>query len=313
MADKPKQVSLESLSPPAQDAIKQKALSGVRRFQEWRGILEEIAVFDASTDALRLRAQRKMAVMFGLAFLCLFVGVFSLAALQFGGFMIAVPILVGCGLLTCVVLGICAAVKVSALKKCDLANDFRVTVFPVLELLAEDIGRKGKVALELDLGGATPQKVVSKEKIPPGRFSKLVETVYHDPWCRFKATLVDGNEVLLEVVNNIFSYDRYWRNPRGKYKHKRKWKKRVDVSATVVPRQEGVAWDEQGVDAFATGNKLKRAQKKGADVCRLTRRFKFSSVGEAPEAAPKGEHVVAMFSRLYSMLNPSGGKESDHA
>jgi len=313
MADKPKQVSLESLSPPAQAAIKQKALSGVRRFQEWRAILEEMAAFDASTDALRSRAQRKMVLMFVLAFLCLFVGVFSLAALQFGGFLVAVPILVGCGLLTCVVLGICAAVKVSALKKCDLANDFRVTLFPFFELLAEDIGQKGKVALELDVSGATTKKEVSKQKIPPGRFRKVVETAYHDPWCRLKATLVDGNEVLLEVVNNLFSYDRYWTNPRGKYKHKRKWKKRVDVSATVMPRQERVAWDIQGIDAFATGNKLKRAQKKGTDACRLTRRFKFSSVGEAPEAAPKGEQVVAMFSRLYSMLNPSGGKESDHA
>ena len=71
-------------------------------------------------------------------------------------------------------------------------------------------------------GSPTKEKKVREEKVPPGRFRKVIETEYQNNWCRLVARLVDGSRLFLDMVNIHTSSDRYWRNPRGKHKHKQK-------------------------------------------------------------------------------------------
>ena len=237
--------------------------------------------------------------------------VFAIASGKAAAFP-ALGVVVGLVALGGIALAVYHGARWSRFKRMDLANDFRLCLPPLLDVLAEDMEPRAKVQLQLDMAGIGKDKLVSQHAIPPGRFRKVTESIYHDPWCHLAARLADGSQLVLDIENHLIEHDRRWttrsRSGKTKFKRKSKWKKLVIVSAAIVPNAEHLAWDEGEVSARSADEKLKLAEKKGARVCRLVRKFKFSAVNEQPDGVASPKDIVGMFMELFKLLNPAGAR-----
>ena len=312
MPDTRKDIRLEDLSPSAQAAVTSKAVAGRKRTKEWKRLIDELADFDAVSDRLQARARNFLILGIVLAALGVVGGIFVAAGSSSGGVPQALLVLPLAALAAGAALAICHGARWSRFRKLDLANDFRLCIPPLLDVLADDLEPRAKVRLQLDMAGIGKEKLVRKHNIPPGRFRKVIESVYHDPWCHLAAQLADGSQLVLDIENHLIEHDRRWttrsRSGKTKFKRKSKWKKLVVVSAAVVPNAERLAWDEGEVGARSTDEKLKLAEKKGAKVCRLVRKFKFSAVNQQPDGVASSDDIVGMFMELFKMLDPAGAR-----
>jgi len=277
MTDAKKEIKVEDLSPRAQSAVKVKRLMGRGRFTMFQQTLRELAQFDEITDALYKKAVNR-SILFGVLTVVVVIGdiiaFFNRPGLEnlFGasaGKTMALAV-VGVIAIVAVVLLVFFIIhisKVISLGGIDLANDFRLCLSPFLDELTEDVGANSKMKIDLDLKGLTDEKLISKEKIPPGRFKKVTEYIYKDHWLSMSLDLADGNVIILDVENDFVKHDRRWtkRSASGKtkFKHKDKWKKLVTVTASVVPKAAGIDWDPEKVNAAAREQKLRIAEKKG--------------------------------------------------
>ncbi len=173
------------------------------------------------------------------------------------------------------------------------------------EILTEDIQPKGKILLDLDLSNGTDKKYkTSEKKLPPGRFKKLIEKKFNIDCCSASVPLVNDTILKLDISKEFASYDRYYTNPRGKSKHKKKWKLLTVVTTALVPAGDELLVSEDKVSELISSEKIKLREKKGEQVCRLTRKFKFkSSDGSVPEKCVPPEAVIEMYMKLCSTLN----------
>ncbi len=287
MAEK-KKLDMTSLSPAAQKIVETKKVSGEDRLKGWFTILREVAAFDSVADELRAKASKRATIFLIVSIALLFLGFFTFGITA----ILAIP---------CIVLTIVYFVKKGKLKKIDLSNEFRTVLIPFLQTMSEDIQPKGRISLELDMAGPSDGKIVRQEEIPPGRFRKVKETIRQDPWCRLSAPLANGARLILNVDNLYVTHDRYWRNPRGKSKHKAKWKKQVNVTAGLIP-SGALAFDKAEVDSMAIMDKMKLKEKDESQMVRLTRKFKFKAVNQAPEESVTTDDLVGMFFHIGSAL-----------
>jgi hypothetical protein len=287
MAEK-KKLDVTSLSPAAQQIVATKKVSGDDRLKGWFTVLREVAAFDNTVDELRAKASKRATIFLIISIALLFLGFFTFGITA----IVAIP---------CIVLTIVYFVKKSKLSKIDLSNEFRTVLIPFLQTMSEDIQPKGRIALTLDMAGPSKEKIVSEQEIPPGRFRKVRETIRQDPWCRLSAPLTNGARLILNVDNVYVTHDRYWRNPRGKSKHKAKWKKQVNVTAGLIP-SGALEFDKAEVDSMAVMDKMKLKEKADSQMVRLTRKFKFKAVNQAPEESVTTDDLVGMFFHIGSAL-----------
>jgi hypothetical protein len=203
------------------------------------------------------------------------------------------------------VAGVAAAVvfglKMSRLKKADLIDDFRLCLRPGLRDLANDLDPEKKIRVRLDLAGPAERKQASKRELPPGRFLKLTETVYQDPWCEVKLPLVDGGAAVLEFEVCWRKLERRYRTSRGKTKWKTKWRKECTAAATLLPPAP-VSWDEDALRARVHPDfeKVKLVEKDGVTGARMERYWTFKGTPDPPAGAPPAREVVGMLLRLYA-------------
>jgi hypothetical protein len=299
---------VKMLSAEAQAVVDKKRLSGRLRFSRLRKLLAELRDFDAVTDKLQSRSKGLTCLMIVLVLvLGIVTAVLIFRATEGRGDMIT-AVLPGLPAAICAVLLVVFAVRWRRFAKADLDNQFRTVLVPFLEAISQDVEPKAKVGARIGMSGLTKEKIVSKQKIPPGRYRKIIETVYKDPWCNLQVELADGSRMMLRVEDQATSLDLHWtkRSSSGKtkFKHKRKWKKLVVVTAALVPEAEKLSWDEADVEQLAGQEKLKLADKKFGRVCRLVRKFKYGSVGSPPTESVGSDEIIPMFMQLYSMLNP---------
>ncbi|MFH1092017.1 MAG: hypothetical protein V1742_10665, partial [Pseudomonadota bacterium] len=74
---------------------------------------------------------------------------------------------------------------------------------------------------------------------------------------------------------------------------------------------EVMGYDDSQASTLAEKEKLKVAEKKGVEVARLTRKFKFSGISKAPEETINPEALVGTFFQLASMLaQPKTGSQA---
>ena len=185
MAEK-KKADLAALSPEARAIIDTKKVSGRRRLREWFKLLKEVAAFDETVDELRARLNKQAIIFLVLTFV-FFIISFPVFIL---GFPLLILIVTPILFVVFLVLTIVSFKKKGGLGKIDLANEFRETLIPFLQIISEDLHPKARIALELDMAGLADAKKVREEEIPPGRFRKVTETEYRDPWCKLEAPLV---------------------------------------------------------------------------------------------------------------------------
>lgn len=296
-------LTLNQLPPDANEIIKTKRILARKRLSQWLILLKTLSQFDAGTDVVLKKVQSKVIgsiVMLGITF---FLFIFGLAFTE-GNIVVVV---VGLSIALFVAFrAIFYGIKASKLKKVDLSNDFRETILPLLDYLSEDILPKGKILLDLDLSETSDKKhQVSKAKIPPGKFKKLTETVYESQCCSASIPLVDGTLLKLDISKKLASYNRYYRASSGKYKTKIKWKLLTIVTTSITPNEDDLCVSEDDIETLAVSEKIKLAEKKGGQVCKLTRKFKFRDpVGGIPQDCVSPEAIIEMYMTLCSALKP---------
>lgn len=294
---------LESLPPEAVSAVKTKKLSGKKRLSQWLVLLKVLSQFDETVDDVHKKLKgRSIGTLVG-TFVSMFISIFAIAFTEGHAVVIAV-----CGIvvLAFIVMAVIYGIKSSSLKKINLDNDFRKTLLPVLEILSEDIPPKGKIKLDLNLDDpSNKQYKISEKKLPPGKNRKLIERIYQLKSCSAEIPLVNGTVLILDVIKNPASYDRYYRNPRGKYKHKQKWKLLTTVTTSLLPAKEEFNVNEPDLSTLSAKEKIKLSEKKGVQLCKLSRKFKFKSADGVPEKHVPPDTIIDMFMKLCSMLNPA--------
>ncbi|MBN1106018.1 MAG: hypothetical protein JXL84_21590 [Deltaproteobacteria bacterium] len=301
MASKEGPLSLESLTPKARQVILLKRIEERKPAKAWRSLLTELAGFDSIRDRLYAKASRRR-VLFFVLFGILFVLSFLLGdALGLPG--VVVGLLLSCA---CLVLSILFHSRVKKLRDMDLMSDFRTVLIPLLKILQEDLTKKVPVRLSLNLVGLKPGKVIREGDVPPGRFKRVTERLYRDRWCAMSVRMADGSMVRLRLVNLVLRQERQWTNPRRKTKFKVKWKKVVLVSATLFPSVEYLRWNKSRVQERARVDKVRIVKRRGIPGVRITRKFKFKTVGKEPVETIKAKEIVRLLMHLYAMTRPVG-------
>ena len=210
------------------------------------------------------------------------------------------------------IIAIIFTVKTQKLGGIDLKNDFRESLLPFLEIIQEDIEPKGKVELDLELSSPISRaKKQGKTILPPGRFNKLTETLYLDPWCRASIPLAEGNRLELTIEKRTSAFDRSYRSSSGKHKTKRKWRMLTICTAVLYPNAENFAWDAEGISELSTERKIKLSTKKGTEVCRLVLKTKDKSGMKAPTSTVKPEALVGLCMDLCAMLGQSQERSAE--
>jgi hypothetical protein len=303
--DRLDQLHLDKLPREFQDAIRNKRLTGKKKLRQWLVFLKVLSAFDEQVDE-RYKKVRRRFIGFGVgAAVAFFISIFITAGAN-GKPVATIP----CGIVVATLLAgfIFYWIRSAGLKKINLDNSFRETLLPLLKVLSEDISAKAKIFLDLNLGDPTAKHCqVSEKKLPPGRNRKLIERVFSFPCIHAAIPLENGTRLLLDIVKQPASYDRYYRSARGKYKHKRKWKMITQVTAGIMPATEEFAVDETAVQQMANRQKVKLKEKAGGQVCRLQVKIKSKSATGVPEEAVSADVVLDMFMKLCTMLSPAGG------
>ena len=291
-----RQVDLSNLSPELSQIVTEKKVQGRKRLKEWMRLLREVAAFDETTDLLTAKARKRFTLYLVLTIISAFLSFMTIA-------LFPVTIIFLVALIVFFVLMMKAHKQKKELGRIDLSNDFRNVLVPFFQVMAEDINPQGRIFLELNFSGASQDKIVQTGPIPPGRFKKVVETVYKDPWLHLDAPLVEGSRMLLTIEDTYVSHDRRWRNARGKSKHKVKWKKVPNVTAALRLNKDLANFDS-GLAADME-EKMKFASKDKGDIARINRKFKFKSISEPPEESIAVDDLVHMFFNLSATLKPS--------
>ena len=295
------EISLEEIGPEAEQVVTEKKLEGKKKLPAWLDLLEKLTAFDRNTDKFISKYKKRTTLFTTLFVVGIFLVFFSFVIT---GANLIVAAVVGAATIVALIFLILSRRQRKKYMAVDLTNDFRSVVLPLLRALSEDI-ESNKVNLKLDLRShADKMKESGKEEVPPGRFRRVVQTTFDSPWCDLSTVLVDKNMINLSIGTQSTRIERYWSNPRGKSKYKQKWRQTTTVQTSLVPGVDVFAWNEEGIGEISESEKMKLSEKKGANVCRLTRKFTFKSVHNTPEESIKSNDVIGMFFELYRMLNP---------
>lgn len=149
----------------------------------------------------------------------------------------------------------------------DLPDEIRLTVKPVMQQLLHDIDPAKKVRVVLQLNSRIEEKL-----------DQHVECV-----CLVRMQLADGSVASFRIVNSYRKSVRGKHNRNNKYKRKVKWKKK-SVLTVRLQAAPGAAW--------AAG------RSEGKRVGRLSRRYKFRSIGTYPKETIPSRDVIDLFLRL---------------
>jgi hypothetical protein len=287
--------SLEQFSAEAQAAIRDRALTGNWELKRLVKVLGELAHFDEVNEKATKKALGWTIGLFVGAFLGIFAGAFIAAGTDSSlGFLI-IPVLL--------VLAIMRLLKYKKLKKQDLINDFRTCLRPALKDLANDLDPEQKIKVNIDLSGPVEKKRISKGEIPPGRYIKVTESIYEDPWCEVRLPLVDGTTAVIQFDVVWHELEVRKRGRRGKTKFKTKWRKECTARATLLP-PASITWNESSLRDRADSRleKVKMVEKDGITCARMERYWAFKNTGDVPSDAPPAREVVGLLLRLHSAM-----------
>ena len=311
MAQKFKFIDPKDLSTEAQQIVQSKKISGMGKkpFKFWHKLLRELANFDQSIDTLIQKTKTKSSwCIAGLIILLILTVIGFVSSNDSGNAFVKVLAWLGSVLtLATLIYFIVVTFNLRKLKTLDLNSDFHRSLLPFLDDMAEDAAPKSRMQLDMDLSGLTKEKITQHGKIDPGRFKKVIETIYVDPWCKLLLELNDGTLLKLDIENEVVCHDRHWTRRRGgktKFKRKKKWRKEVMVTAGIIPREANLEWNEQEVAQRAETDKFKLKEKGNTTFCRLVRKFKFKQVNSPPEESAPPRKLVGMFMELFALLQP---------
>jgi hypothetical protein len=191
-------------------------------------------------------------------------------------------------------------------RKHDVPNGLRTFALPLLPILREDHDPDAPLELKLDLTGPDQGHKQTGQGDPysKGRYHKIVDTFYDDPWLEGHARFVDGADVRFSVTDHVRASRKTKRSTSGKIKHKTKNKKKTELAVTVSFPARNYAVASQPAPAVAV---RKEAVQPGEDrtVVKLTR------VIEPPSywAFPEPEQLLELLGSAYARVDPSRRKK----
>jgi hypothetical protein len=179
-----------------------------------------------------------------------------------------------------VLLAVYCGVMLSRLNRLDISNNFRDVALPFLTVLKQDMEPTQAVSVRIDLRPPThPRKRQGQPKpYQKGNYSKIVDTVYHDPWFAGTARLADDSVLRWGVTDDIVDSTRSKRSASGKTKTKRSERRRtlVAVALSVSSKRYGVGDAKGGKDRVSVVGDGKRR------VIKIARKIKSKTLQPFP-------------------------------
>jgi hypothetical protein len=177
----------------------------------------------------------------------------------------------------------------------------------VAPILREDCGDQGALHLRLDMRGPMLKEKQTGVSQPysQGRYYRIVDTHYMDPWCAGGAAFVDDTQVQWIATDYVRSQRKTKRNPRGKVKTKTKNKKRTEIDVTVTFRDKlyDKAQQVAGPDRQLRKDKVKDDESK--TVVRVRRTIKSPSATTPLDP----RHLVDLIAAGYERVRPTRRKK----
>lgn len=290
-----KKTSIEQFSAEAQQAIRERSLTGNWELKRLIKVLGELAHFDEVNEKATKKALGWTIGLFVGAFLSIFAGAILAGTMETGLGFLLIPIFL--------VLAILRLLQYKKLKKNDLIDDFRVCLRPVLKDVANDLDPEQKIKVKMDLAGPVDSKQTKKGPAPPGNYISGTQTTYEDPWCEVRLPLIDGTTAVVEFDVVWHKLDVKKQGRRGKIKFKTKWRKECTARATLMP-PSSITWNEASLHerAQAKLEKVKMVEKEGITCARMERYWAFKNAGDAPGDAPPAREVVGLLLRLHAAM-----------
>ena len=287
-------LGLKGLSPEAQGVVKTRKLTGNWDLKRLVRVLAELAQFD-DMIVQELKSNLKQIFIW-----CGATVIILIVCGNLGGAFLLLPVLSAAWV-------VALFRKRNGLKKMDLIDDFRICLRPALRDLASDLDPEKKIKVEMNLSGPSPDKQTSQLELPPGRFQKLTATVFQDPWCEIRLSLIDGSTAIIKFENCYRKLQRRYRSRSGKTKWKTKWKKECSASATLLPGSPAV-WQEKQLEARISPQweKLKFFDKEGVRGATLEHFWLFKGASDPPSNAPQAREVVGLLLRLHGAMGVPG-------
>lgn len=292
--------SLKDLTPAARQAIETKKITGNWNAKALLKLLGELQRWDLGVEE-RKKATEKRVVTFGIA---------TVASVFLLFFLVSFDLwYVGLMLVAGAIAGLVMAFRAKkALKAFDIPDEFRVNVRPLLRQLSQDIDPNEKIRIECDLAGVSDTKIKSSKSIGKVSYQTATLTVYEDPLCHLRLTLLDGTEAVFSIDNTVHKVVGTKRNARGKTKTKTKWKKVTTLTAALAPPRR-INWEAgkslQMVDRKS--EKLTFTEKNGVMAAKLQKHYSFKSMGDEPTGLAPSPDAAGLFVRLYAMRPVEGG------
>jgi hypothetical protein len=225
----------QSLSPEQKQILSKKQLEINRPADAILDLLKPLAACDAMAN----KAQTRLGCTFGIGIVLTIV-----LAIVFSN--------MGWSAVTAAAIVVVLAIMIAAgwgyfwLRSIDVSDNLRSFVVPVLTLFREDIDPKHPVHLRLDIDKpiAPRKKTFESPPYADGRYYKIIESAYVDPWMSAEAVLVDGTKLSWSVTDRIRERKKTKRNPRGKIKTKTKYTKKTDVEVSLALRTKAYVLPE---------------------------------------------------------------------
>jgi len=238
--------------------------------------MRALARFDASNDAARDRIKRLTVISVIFAIATTWLGFNQLLVVIPGFDALARPLPFAIAGLS-VACFIALLVLKRRLTSVDISNNFRDVALPFLAVLKQDIDPDQLLSVRIDLRSPTHERKRRDSSHPAakGRYTKIVETNYHDPWFHGAARLADGSVLRWGVTEDICKSERTKRSASNKLKTKTRHYKRSAVAISLaVPNKS------YGVNAGLQSSRHKVSVEKGAKrgTIKLTRKIKSKSL-----------------------------------
>jgi hypothetical protein len=284
--------SFRSLEAEQQELLRTKTIDAERTAGDWLRLIAPLASYDTQADRMR---GRLIGWMIGIGIVGFILMIVGFAIYPVAGAAIAVVVIVA-------LVALYPTYRFT--KKLDVNRTPLEFIAGVAPILREDTGDDGALHLRLDMRGPIMSEKETGKSQPysRGRYYRIVDTDYMDPWCAGGAAFVDGTQVQWIATDYVRSQRKTKRNPRGKIKTKTKRKKRtnVDVTVTFPDKLYDKAEGTSGPDRQLRKEKIKDEGPDSKTVVRLRRTIK--SPTDTTPLDPR--HLIDLIAASYERVKP---------
>jgi len=203
---------------------------------------------------------------------------------------------------------LCFAIWAS-LRGQDLDNKLRDFVMPMILVLREEMNPKDKLTLEADFRGAqSDDKLISERTFNPegGHYPEVNETIYSDPWLIGKARFADGGSLVWRIEEKLRKRAICKRNPRGKIKHKNKFKIKQQISIRLGLPRKRYQLVSAGQDELSND----RVEIRETDK-RYTFKIQRTSISDEPGSGLRIQEFLDPLAEAYRRVRPVTKKQGD--